>query len=211
MLIMANSIIHLVRHGQSEWNAAGRMQGHSNSDLTELGRRQATAAGRALARRPLTALYASDLDRAQQTAALIQAQTGHPISTDARLRETGFGVLEGLTWPEIEARHPEAYAAFRAGRYEYVIEGGESRAQTLKRGLEVLSAIADHHSGEEVAAITHGGLMGYFFRHVVGIPLETPSKFHTANAAISSFERKEGGWKLITWGAADHLAGIEGD
>ena len=202
---MTKLVLHLVRHGRSEWNAAGRIQGHSNSDLDEVGRQQAQRVGRALARRPLKALYASDLTRAQQTAAGIREATGLDIQTDIRLRETNFGVLEGLTWEEAKQHQPEAYAAYMGRNYRYVVPNGESRWQTLERALEAFEALADRHPDQEIAVVSHGGLISFFLRYVIGIPYDAEHRFKTANASISTFDRKELGWRLLTWGATSHL------
>ncbi len=205
---MSDLVLHLIRHGRSEWNAAERIQGHSNSDLTALGRQQAAAAGRALTRFPLAALYASDLDRAQQTATEIQTAVGLSIQTDARLRETGFGVFEGLTWPQVEAQDPEAYRALRGQDHTFVVPGGESRAQTLERSLDAFDEYTRRHPGQHVAAVTHGGLMAFFLRYVLGMPFDGPSTFKTENGNISTFVRKGDRWKLLTWGATAHLHGL---
>ena len=202
---MTRFTLHLVRHGLTEWNAAHRIQGQTNSDLTDVGVRQATAVGRALSHFPLRALYASDLDRAQQTAARIQASVGLDIRSDPRLRETAFGVLEGLTWSEAESQHPEVYRNLWESEYDYVIPGGESRAQTLARALAAFEEYADRHDGEHVAAVSHGGLKAYFLRHVLRMPFTGPRGFKTENGSISTFECKNGRWRLLTWGAVAHL------
>ena len=203
---MSDFVLHLIRHGLSEWNAAGRIQGHSNSDLTELGRAQGRAAGRALARLPLVALYASDLDRAQQTAAAIGETVPLEIQTDPRLRESNFGDFEGMTWPEVEAKHPDAQQQLLDP--EFSVPGGESRSETLGRALDAFEDFGSRHTGGHVAAVTHGGLMGFFMRHVVGIPLVGRAPFKTANGNISTFERKNDRWKLVTWGATAHLVDL---
>ncbi|MEO1334344.1 MAG: histidine phosphatase family protein [Myxococcota bacterium] len=195
--------LHLVRHGQSKWNALGRIQGQTNSELDEIGLHQADCAGRALKKRPLTALYASDLVRAQQTAKAIARYVDLDVRTDARLRETNFGILEGLTWAEAEANHPEVYKHMR--EHDFLLPEGESRLQTLERAREIFEELAAQHGPCEVAAVSHGGLIAFFLKDVVGIPLSYRARFKTANASISTFQRTPEGWRLITWGAVDHL------
>src|SRR5580698_7067282 len=86
----------LVRHGESTWNVAGLAQGHNDeAELTERGLRQATEAAAQFGYRPVRAIYASDLRRAQQTAAAFSAVLGLSVHTDPRLRERCLGVLEG--------------------------------------------------------------------------------------------------------------------
>ena len=202
--------LHLVRHGESEWNAAGRVQGQSNSNLSDLGQRQAEATGKALVNKPLSALYASDLDRAQQTAAQIRAHTDLDVQTDPRLRETDFGDWEGLRWTEIETQYATELTAIGGeGGHKIVIPGGESRAQTLERAKDVLSSLADKHAGEQIVAVSHGGLIAYFLRYVLGMSLDGRGPFKTENCSINTFERTSKGWRLITWGAVAHLDGLD--
>ncbi len=200
-------LLHLVRHGLSEWNVEGRVQGHLNSDLTEVGRQQAIATGLALAQRSISALYASDLDRARQTAEHISQATGLEVRLDPRIREASLGIFEGLTWPEIETRYPDESRALKdSGGYDYTVPGAESRAQTLERALAAFSEIALRHPEQQVVAVTHGGLMSAFLRYVLSIPPNTRPAFKTANGSISTFEPTTNGWRLLTWGAVDHLA-----
>src|ERR1700761_7600258 len=93
---MSPSNLWLVRHGESTWNVAGLVQGHNDeAELTERGRQQAAAAAEEFRGRRVRALYASDLRRAQQTAAALAAVLGLPVRSDERLRERSLGVLEG--------------------------------------------------------------------------------------------------------------------
>src|SRR5215217_8566820 len=94
----------LLRHGETEWNALGLLQGHRDSPLSAEGLRQADALAARLATVSFSALYSSDLGRALQTAGRIAARTGHQVHADARLRERGLGVLEGLTREEANQR-----------------------------------------------------------------------------------------------------------
>ena len=152
---------------------------------------------------PLAALYASDLDRAQQTAAAIRESVALEIRTDPRLRESSFGIFEGLTWAEVEQAHPDVQQRLLDPLFQ--VPGGESRTETLERTLAAFEDYGSRHTGEHVAVVTHGGVMGFFLRHVFGMPLVGRSPFRTVNGNISTFERKDGRWKLVTWGATAHL------
>src|SRR5690349_16626448 len=100
----------VVRHGETEWNVEQRIQGAGNSPLTARGLAQADAIGERLARESFDVLVSSDLGRALQTAGRIAARTGHAVVPDARLRERNFGIGEGLTYAEIDARYPGAFS-----------------------------------------------------------------------------------------------------
>lgn len=146
--------IFLVRHGQSEWNAIGRMQGHTRHvGLTELGIQQASAVARRLAAEDVDVLITSDLIRAVQTARAVAKATGLPVVADRRLRERCYGVLDGR-W----ASDP-AFAAVDSGDTTSRVGGGESFEDVYQRVGELLSMrIAIAHSSQHrgIVLVTHG-------------------------------------------------------
>lgn len=134
--------IWLMRHGQTEWNAAGRMQGHMNSPLTPLGHQQAARQGQImaplLAADPAIARLASPLGRAVQTAEIVFA--GQPFTTDPRFREISVGEFEGRTRPDIEAAFPDLFADTWLGWYDRA-PGGERLSDLRARVTEGLRAL----------------------------------------------------------------------
>lgn len=209
----------LIRHGQTEWNAAGRVQGQTNSDLTTLGRRQARAVARWLAPSPHgpplaawkshpSVLYASDLTRTQQTAAPIADRLGLEAKLDPDLREMDFGELEGMDWQEVERTHPEAGMKLWGERADpsFRMPGGESRDDMHIRSKTALRRIAAAHPGETVAIVSHGGVIGFFFRAVVGIPFTMQPGYSTPNGSVNVFRFDGEGFKLLTWGLVPALA-----
>ncbi|HET9989769.1 MAG TPA: histidine phosphatase family protein, partial [Kofleriaceae bacterium] len=107
--------ILLARHGQTAWNALGRLQGHTDIELDDTGRAQAKDLARTLAAAGVTRVWSSDLARARETAAIVAAELGlPPPEVDAELRERKFGVFEGLTRDQCVAQHPEAWRAWVA-------------------------------------------------------------------------------------------------
>lgn len=122
----------LIRHGESTWNADGRLQGQSESSLSPVGQQQAVALARCVRNdQNLRAVHSSDQLRAQQTAECIEA-CGVPLVTDARLRERNLGIFEGRTVEEIKAEFPAEFAAMRSDPL-FVVPGGESWAQLADR------------------------------------------------------------------------------
>src|SRR4051794_748518 len=111
--------IVLVRHGQSEGNRDRRFTGHGPSRLTDLGRAQAEATGRALASHPVDAIYASDLVRCAETAAPLARLTGIQPVESSRLRERDVGEFTGLTFEEVQARWPEGWQAMAAREVDF--------------------------------------------------------------------------------------------
>ena len=142
----------LVRHGQSEWNAIGRWQGHADPALSELGRRQATVAAGSVG--AVDGIISSDLIRAAETAAIIAQQIGvGPVMVDARLRERDVGEWSGLTRVEIEKGWP---GWLEHGRRP---EGFEDAERVLARVLEAIRTIRATTVGGSYLVVTHGGVI----------------------------------------------------
>ena len=145
----------LVRHGETDWNAAGRLQGHTDRPLNDYGRSQAEALAETLAADEIDAVYSSDLARARETADIVAARLGLPVAVHADLREKNWGNWEGLTPAERE-------------RVELV---GETTAAHRERTLRVLHWIAGRHAGERVVVVTHGGSIRRVQASVLGVAL----------------------------------------
>jgi broad specificity phosphatase PhoE len=138
------TMLLLVRHGETDWNAAGRLQGHTDRPLSDFGRRQARQLAEELAGQQLEAIYSSDLVRARETAEIIGERLSLPVVLDADLREKDWGNWEGLTPVERD-------------RVEFV---GESTEAHQERILRALRRIAERHPGNgSVLVVTHGGSM----------------------------------------------------
>jgi glucosyl-3-phosphoglycerate phosphatase len=149
----------LVRHGETEWNAIGRWQGHGGRGLSGLGRSQAeiTADWVAKAFDPVAFVARSDLERVAETSAPIEERLGVPVRVDARLRELDCGTWSGKTHDEVAAADPEGYAMWQRG--EDVAPGGGERVSELQaRVTAALRAYAEElQSGETAVVVTHGG------------------------------------------------------
>jgi len=150
------SILYLVRHGQTDWNAAGRLQGHADRPLDGTGLAQAAAIGARLSSLPLDAVYASDLERARATAREIAARQGLVVTADARLREFSYGAWEGRAMAELAVSQPVAVAEWRRDPGGYVPHGGESEAAVQRRLGAFLQDLCSREPGEQIAIVTHG-------------------------------------------------------
>lgn len=201
------TILHLVRHGETEWNRAGRMQGHGDSPLTDQGHAQARALAARLVRlpHPPEVVVSSDLLRARVTASYAAQALGLECGTLPELRERNLGVFEGLTLPEIEARHPEDYAAWRGRHGDHAIPGGETLVQRDERVVAACVRLVREHPGRRILAITHGGCLDGFWRHVTGTPHGARRPTRLPNAALNTFEHHEGRWTLLLWGDTAHF------
>jgi probable phosphoglycerate mutase len=195
----------LIRHGETVWNRERRMQGQSDSPLSDTGVRQARLLAQRMKDIAFNALYSSDSGRAHHTARSVAEATGHELIVEPRLRERHFGVFEGLTASEIEARHPEAYARFKSRDPEYVVPGGESAASFRERALACLTEIAERHADELVVVVTHGLVCDVAYRAANEIDLMAARTFDLVNTGLNRFRYEGGAWHVEAWGDASHL------
>jgi probable phosphoglycerate mutase len=161
----------LWRHGETEWNADLRMQGHTDVAMSELGHAQAAQAAPLLAARRPDALVTSDLVRASDTVAPLAELTGLPVPRDPRLRERFYGDWEGLTAAEVAAQFPEAHARRRAGQHD-LGHRIEPPTDVMKRMGEALRDAAEATPGGTTVVATHGGAARYGMFELLGWPVE---------------------------------------
>ena len=201
---MIETEIILIRHGETEWNSQKRMQGHSNSNLSEVGRGQIQALGELMKNVSFDHIYSSDSLRARQTAEAITQYSGHTLQFDQRIREKNLGVFEGLTSTEAKERHPEVYRLFKTAGANYVIDEGESTQQLLERALEFIEEIRLRHPQERVVMVTHGGVVRVLMKHALGLSIDAPTRFIIKNTGIFGLIWNEN-WLVTQMGGVYHL------
>lgn len=200
-----------IRHGETEWNRAQRIQGHTDIALSELGHAQARKLGFALREQPIDVLYASDLQRAQQTAQAIadQANPGPlPLRVDAALRERSFGSFEGQTWAQIKERWPDQSERWRCRDPLFGPEGGEALADFYQRSVAALTRIASAHPGQTVVLVTHGGVLDCLYRAATRLSLQAPRSWSLDNAAINRLLFTPAGFTVVGWNDGSHLESL---
>jgi probable phosphoglycerate mutase len=196
----------VIRHGETAWNAEGRVQGQTDVPLSPVGEAQAAALAAALAGERFAALYASDLARVRQTAAPAARALGLAPRLEAALRERHYGKFETLTYLEARERFPEDYARFKAKEPGYDFGTGESLARFSARALAAVAAIAARHAGEAVLVFTHGGVLEMVRRHALGMGLAAARDFEIPNAAINWIAVEGEAWRIEAWAETGHLA-----
>jgi broad specificity phosphatase PhoE len=153
--------IILMRHGETDWNAEGRVQGQDGPGLNAAGRQQAEAAAQSLRGTRIDAIYASDLPRAAETAQIVAAALNHPpLNHDARLREQHLGEWQGLPYTDYKERITSLREFFAEQPLGAAPPGGESRLDVAQRIVPAMNEIAEKHGGERVLVISHGGTLG---------------------------------------------------
>jgi 2,3-bisphosphoglycerate-dependent phosphoglycerate mutase len=196
-----------VRHGETVWNAEMRMQGQLDTALSERVRWQAARAAEALAGEGIEAIVASDLARAYDTAAAIAAVVGLPITTDVGLRERCFGVFEGHTYAEIDARWPDQAARWRRHEPAFGPEGGETLIEFNARAVAAVTRIAAAAGGRTTLVVSHGGVLDCLYRAASGLALGAPRTWELGNAAINRLLFTGERFTLVGWSDTAHLDG----
>lgn len=199
--------VFLVRHGETLWNLQGRMQGFSDSPLTDVGIAQAAALAESLKNHSFSIIYSSDLSRAAQTAEQVALRQGKQVFLDTRLREKNLGIFQGLTQSEIAQQFPQEYTLYKTNKADYVVPQGESGKQFFDRTISFFKELPEKHvSGSCILVVAHGGVLTNFFKYTQGIPLETPRHFTILNTSLNVFSYKENHWLLERWGDLSHLS-----
>ncbi len=200
------TLLLCMRHGETDWNASQRVQGHTDIALNARGRAQARALERALHGQELHAVYSSDLSRARQTAEPLARQRNLPLHCDRRLRERAFGAFEGSSFTQLETLHPEHCARWRCRDPQWAAPaGGESLLELRQRIADVVREIAARHPGQVVAMVSHGGALDCLYRLATGQQLQAPRTWELRNAAINRLLASEGGLSLVGWNDCAHL------
>lgn len=197
--------ICLVRHGETAWNAARRIQGHCDIPLNANGVAQARAAANGLQREAFAAVYSSDLVRARHTADAIGCLLHVPVQPCTDLRERHFGVFQALTHDECRRHYPADYGRLVAREPDFDPPGGESLARLARRVRRCIDDLARRHRGDSLLLVTHGGVLDAVYRHATGRPLREPRNFALPNAACNWIEVDGDRWSLLAWADRTHL------
>jgi len=180
------TLLYLVRHGETDWNLARRVQGATDIPLNDTGRMQARATGALLATEHWDAVIASPLSRAFETAEIIATELGLAAPTpNVALVERRYGDAEGLVHDEIDARFPG----------DTPVPGRESRDEVAARVLPALMAVVEEHRGQSIVVVTHGGVIRSVLNAVD--PIEHHGSIR--NGSIHSFRHIDGALQLITF------------
>jgi 2,3-bisphosphoglycerate-dependent phosphoglycerate mutase len=200
----------LIRHGETDWNRALRFQGQIDVALNELGQLQASRLARHLLRSEWAdadQLHCSDLQRAVQTAVPISSPL-RPLQPQAELREQGFGIFEGKSVSELQQEMPELWHRWRRFEADFELPGGESTRRFHARVMAHLTQLAQHHDGQRLLIVTHGGVLDMLWRTVHQLDLSGYRQCQIPNAGINHVVYQQGAWHILDWARADHLAGL---
>ena len=158
-------ILFVFRHGETDWNREGRLQGHTDTPLNATGLAQAEALAHRLRAHRLDAVLSSDLSRALTTAQIVSDALGVPLATDLGLRETNVGAAEGMIWADAKARFGEELTERWYSDNDAAFPGGETGLATLTRGLAALRRFAIAHPYRRIGVSTHGAMVRQLVKH----------------------------------------------
>ncbi len=194
-----------IRHGETAWNVDTRIQGQLDIPLSATGRWQAERLAFALKDEPISAIYASDLARAWETAQYVGQAQGLQLTKEIGLRERDFGDFQGKTFAEIETLHPEQSMLWRKRDPHFYPAGGESLVALRDRVLEAAGRLAAQHPGEQIALVGHGGVMDVLYRAATRLGIQAPRTWELGNAAINRLLWTPEGFALVGWSDTHHL------
>jgi probable phosphoglycerate mutase len=200
----------LVRHGETDWNAARRLQGHTDIDLNTRGLAQAIQMAHALKKINLQfdVLYTSDLQRAAKTARAIEALFKTSAISNSALRERHLGALQGLTTDEAPIREPALWKSHLSRNIEERLRDGESIQQFADRIKTVLEQIRVQHSGKTILLVSHGGVLDMMYRIASNQALDTEKVVAVPNASVNWISHDGYAWTVNDWGDTSHLEGL---
>ena len=200
----------LVRHGETDWNAERRLQGHTDIHLNTRGLAQAAQMAKALKsiHFQFDVLYTSDLQRAKQTAKAIESLYSVSAISHRALRERNLGALQGLTISEAPTLEPELWQAHLSRDIHQEFNGGESILQFANRIKVVLEEIQQKHAGKTILLVSHGGALDMMYRIASNQALDAERVVTVPNASLNWISCDVPDWKVDSWADTSHLDGL---
>ena len=195
----------LLRHAETEWNHERRFQGWRDSPLSATGRDQAASAARLLAASPVAAVWSSPLGRARETAAIIAAPHKLPVRETEAFKEMRFGIWEGLTRDEVQAKFPAELRAWAETPHEAAWPGAETLGAVRARALEGLAALRQAHAEETVCLVSHGITCRVLILEALGLGLDRLWSLQLASTGISELEFRDDWTTLHRMNSLVHL------
>ena len=194
-----------VRHGETDWNLHGRIQGHTDIALNAQGMRQAAQCAGALAGDPIDAAFCSDLSRASETARALLNGRAVPLHLDAAFRERHYGVFEGMTGEAIAQAWPSETERWLARDLDFCPHGGESLNRFSVRCVNALLTLARELNSGTVVLVTHGGVLDCLYRAATGTPLHALRTWALRNASINRLTVTGDQLTVESWDEGAHL------
>ena len=199
--------LHLIRHGQTDWNTQRRIQGQLETELDATGRDQAKARGKTFVDMPLHAVYSSSSVRTRQTTELILGSRTDSVVFRDELKEINLGVWQGRFWSDVESTDPDMVQALNFAEPSFNVEGAESYHDLQRRGVKAIERILDEHqnapSNSNILVVSHGALLKTIIAHYTNVPLsELPSYPSLPNCCHSILLYKDNSARFTVFNGA---------
>lgn len=191
--------VYLVRHGETVWNAERRIQGQSDSPLTEKGEQQAWQVGERVKHLGITHIIASDLGRTRRTAEIIADACGCSVTLDPRLRELNMGVLEKRPLDGLTAEEEQWRATLVNGTEGGRIPDGESMTEMATRMHAALNDCLDLPAGSRPLLVSHGMALGALVSTILGLPAYAERRLRLRNCSLSRVDYQQSAWLAEGW------------
>lgn len=191
--------VYLVRHGETVWNAARRIQGQSDSALTDKGEQQARQVGERAKSLGITHVISSDLGRTRRTAEIIADACGCSVTLDARLRELNMGVLEQRPIDSLSEEEEGWRRTLVNGTENGRIPQGESMAEMAERMHQALNACLNLPAGSRPLLVSHGMALGVLISTLLGLPAHAERRLRLRNCSLSRVDHQQSAWLASGW------------
>ena len=201
--------IYLIRHGQTDWNLEGKIQGRHDVSLNETGSKQAELLAMGMDKRPVVQIFSSRQKRALETAQAVGRRQHVAVTVIDGLEEVEFGEWEGKTWDEISREYPEEFKDWCTEPAEIVPPGGESRPQIYRRIGNALKEILRRSRGD-IAIVSHGAALAYMVSIMLEKELGDHDEIIVKNASISTveYDRETGKFHMVEANDVSHLKAL---
>ena len=201
--------IYLIRHGQTDWNLEGKIQGRHDVSLNETGSKQAELLAMGMDKRPVVQIFSSRQKRALETAQAVGRRQHVAVTVIDGLEEVEFGEWEGKTWDEISREYPEEFKVWCTEPAEIVPPGGESRPQIYRRIGNALKEILRRSRGD-IAIVSHGAALAYMVSIMLEKELGDHDEIIVKNASISTveYDRETGKFHMAEANDVSHLKAL---
>ena len=201
--------IYLIRHGQTDWNLEGKIQGSHDVSLNETGSKQAELLAMGMDKRPVVQIFSSRQKRALETAQAVGRRQHVAVTVIDGLEEVEFGEWEGKTWDEISREYPEEFKVWCTEPAEIVPPGGESRPQIYRRIGNALNEILRRSRGD-IAIVSHGAALAYMVSLMLEKELGDHDEIIVKNASISTveYDRETGKFHMAEANDVSHLKAL---
>jgi len=191
--------VYLVRHGETEWNAARKIQGQSDSPLTQKGIFQAQQGAERVRREGITHVITSDLGRTRATAQIIADACGCAVTEEPRLRELHMGVLETRNLDGLSADEETWRKQMVDGTPDGRIPQGESMIELAERMRSALDSCLDLPAGSKPLLVSHGIALGCLISTILGLKPYAERRLRLRNCSISRVDHQESAWLASGW------------